>query len=238
MIRTVFFDLDGTLLPVDTDALIAAYLADLTRYMAPHVPPRDLVRHLLAATEAVIGNPDPGVTNADAFWAAFTPRVGLPRQVLEPVLDRFYAEEFPRLRRLVEGRQVAAPAVVQAVLDLGCEIVLATNPVFPRVAIAQRMAWAGVDRFPWRLVTALEDMHACKPQRAYYQEILDRLGRRPEECAMVGNDVEEDGAAAALGIAVYIATDHLVHRGEGPIPYPHGPLTDVPVWLAAGARGR
>ncbi len=57
----------------------------------------------------------------------------------------------------------------------GYKLVLATNPIFPGVAIRHRMRWAGIDDIPFRLVTTMEDMHFCKPNPKYYVEIVDML---------------------------------------------------------------
>jgi FMN phosphatase YigB (HAD superfamily) len=47
-------------------------------------------------------------------------------------------------------------------------------------------------------------MSYCKPKLEYYQAILNRLGHRPEECVMAGNDPISDMAASALGIHTFL----------------------------------
>jgi FMN phosphatase YigB (HAD superfamily) len=76
-------------------------------------------------------------------------------------------------------------------------------------------------------VTAFEDMHAAKPHLEYYQEILDRLGRRAEECIMVGDDWERDiTPAASIGIEVFWVT---VDCDPKPSALPHN------LWLGQGS---
>ena len=60
----------------------------------------------------------------------------------------------------------------------------------------------------------MERMHFCKPNPAYYQEILELLGAKAEECLMIGNDVEEDMVAATLGIKTRLVTDLLISRDQ------------------------
>lgn len=58
----------------------------------------------------------------------------------------------------------------------GYRLVLATNPVFPREAILERMRWAGVERAPWEIITTYEEYHFCKPNPNYFAEILAKMG--------------------------------------------------------------
>jgi len=60
-------------------------------------------------------------------------------------------------------------------------------------------------------ITAYENSTTCKPNPAYYAEILRKTGKRPQECLMVGNDATEDTAALEQGIGVYLVTDCLLN---------------------------
>jgi len=228
MLKTILFDLDGTLLPIDTDAFITGYMRHLAAHAGHLVPPKQLVEQVMASTMAMIENTDPGVTNAEVFAADFFPKVGRSQAELMPVFDEFYRTKFPLLRASCSGLPGLARQAVQTAVNRGFEIVLATNPLFPRVAIEERMRWIDILDMPWRLITAYEEMHACKPQPAYYKEVLELIGRRPEECLMAGNDVEEDGVAAQLGCDVYFVTDFLINRSGRPLPAGrHGKLADL-----------
>ncbi|HEY3364383.1 MAG TPA: HAD family hydrolase [Symbiobacteriaceae bacterium] len=226
MINTILFDLDGTLLPIDTDEFVRGYMKALAGHAGHLVPPQLLVQQVMASTHKMIENVDPNLTNAAVFAADFFPKVGRSEAELMPVFDSFYREKFPALKATCPGIPGIAREVVQAALDKGYEIVLATNPLFPRLAIEERMRWVGVEDMPWRLVTTYEDMCACKPRPQYYEEILRKIGRKPEECLMVGNDVDEDGIAGQLGLAVYIVTDHLIKRSDRPLPPNSGTLAE------------
>lgn len=217
MLKTILFDLDGTLLPIDTDTFTRHYMKALAAYVGHLIPPAHLVEQVLAATYEMIRNTEPTMTNAQVFARHFFPKVGKDEAEMMPTFEAFYLEKFPGLKAVCPGVPGLARRVVQAALDRGYEIVLATNPVFPMEAQQERMRWIEVGDLPWRLVTAYETMHACKPQPAYYREILERIGRRPEECLMVGNDVQEDGVAAKLGMDVFFVTDHLIDRDGQPL---------------------
>lgn len=229
MHKTILFDLDGTLLPMDTEEFLRHYLKAVAAYGSSLLPPDGLLAELMASTMIMVGNTDPTLTNEQVFAASFYPKFEQEAAELTPFFDRFYREEFPKLKVACPGTPGIARQVVQAVVDQGYEIVLATNPLFPRLAVEERMRWVGVDDLPWRLITTYEEMHATKPHAAYYQEILAKIGRAAEECLMVGNDVDEDGAAAQAGIKVLFVTDFLVNPSGRELPREHAcTLAELP----------
>ena len=99
--------------------------------------------------------------------------------------------------------QDGAREAVQTALELGLKVAIATNPIFPRSAIFERMRWAGIDDLPVHLVTTYEDMHAAKPNLAYFLETAERLGVSPAEALMVGDDRVLDMVAADVGMKTF-----------------------------------
>ena len=100
--------------------------------------------------------------------------------------------------------------------------------MYPAVATENRMRWAGYEPQDFELYTTYENFSHCKPNPAYYQDILNKLDLKPEECLMVGNDVTEDGAAKALGMDVFFLTDCLINKEEKDIDRePHGSFADL-----------
>ena len=205
MLKAILFDLDDTLLGNSMDTFVPAYFQALTRYMARLIPPERLVAELLRCTKAMEANDGTGPTNEECFATAFFPALGHDPDKLEPIFERFYAREFPKLRALTRTLPQARPLVEWA-FERGLQVVIATNPLFPRSPVEQRLEWAGVPvtEFDYALVTTYENMHATKAHPAYYSEILARLDRQPGECLMVGDDWGRDIApAASVGIPVY-----------------------------------
>lgn len=231
-LKTILFDLDGTLLPVNTDQFLRHYMRAIAAHASHLVDAQKLPDHIMTSTYAMIKNTDPAMTNAEVFARDFYPRVGRAEAELWPVIEAFYRESFPKLRHKFDSLPGAARQVVQTAVDQGYEIVLATNPLFPRIAIEERMRWIDVFDMPWRLVTTYEQMHACKPHPAYFQEILSIIGREPSECLMVGNDLDEDGVAAKVGMEVFFVTDYLDNgSGKELPPGRSGRLTQFAHWL-------
>jgi len=227
-VRVLLFDLDGTLLGLDIDAFVPVYFGALARRFEGILPASTLTEAVLAATWTMISDRDLSRSNEEVFWGDFLPRVGIAREKLDPLFNAFYRDDFTSLSHLATALPEARLVLERAVAK-GYTLVLATNPLFPRVAIRERMRWGRIDDFPFALVTAYEDMHACKPHPEYYQEILTRVGARPEECLMVGNDVQEDLAASLVGIRTFLVEGpYLRDKGEPRYrPDLRGTLTDL-----------
>ncbi len=233
-IKALLLDLDNTLLRNDMATFVPAYLSALADFMADYFPPDMLITHLMRATRAMMNDTDPSRTNLEAFDRVFFPALGRTRRELEPVFERFYATRFPQLRSLTRSDPIARPLVAWA-FEQGFRVAVATNPLFPRTAIEQRLEWAGVpsSEFPYHLITSYEDMHATKPHPAYYLEIAQRLDCRPEECLMVGDDWEMDILPALeIGMETYwIAQPEEEPRSEGRGPLGVGSLADFYHWI-------
>lgn len=210
MIQALLLDLDDTLLGNNVETFMRRYFGLLSAYARPLFDADTFLPHLIQATQAMIRNTDPGQTNAEVFWQAFEQLTGGRRAELEPFFSRFYETEFEQLRSSTVARPAAA-ALVRAATDESRAVVIATNPLFPAMAIEKRLEWAGIPttEYPYALVTAYENMHAAKPQPAYYREILSVIGCPPEQALMVGDDWRNDIApAAAVGLHTWwITTD-------------------------------
>ena len=112
--------------------------------------------------------------------------------------------------------------------------VLATNPLFPHTATENRMRWAGLKPEDFSFYTTYENSRYCKPNPKYYEEILQKLNLKPEECIMVGNDFGEDIVPTEkLGMQGFLLTDCLIHKGEQDISgYPQGSIAELKAYLA------
>ncbi len=208
-LKALLLDLDDTLLGNAMETFIPAYFQALTDFITEIQPPDRLIEQLVSATRTMDRNDGTGPTNEEVFSSAFFPALGAPREELAPRFERFYAEAFPALRSLTTPRP-SAPRIVEWAKQRELQVAIATNPMFPRTAIEQRMEWAGVgaERFSYDLITSYENSHATKSSSAYFREILDLLERRPEECLMVGDNWDWDVACAAeAGIPGYWIAD-------------------------------
>ncbi len=231
MIKTILFDLDGALLPMEQDDFLKAYMGGLARKMAPYgYEPQSLIKAIWTGTGAMVQN-DGKVPNMEAFWATFCAVLGRDARADEPIFEDFYCEEFQQVRQVC-GYTPMASQTIQQLKDQGYTLVLATNPLFPAIATHSRIRWAGLRPEDFALVTTYENSCRCKPNPGYYRDILDTLGLNPEECLMVGNDIGEDMIAQTLGMQVFLLTDHLINKDEEDITrYLHGSFPELMAYL-------
>ena len=221
-IKTILFDLDGTLLPMDQEEFTKAYFHLLAKKLAPRgYEPKALVDAIWAGTAAMVKN-DGRCSNEEAFWQRFTQIYGPKVQEDKPVFEEFYANEFQNARTAC-GFNPRAAETVAAIRSMGYQVALAINPIFPAVATESRIRWAGLEPADFTLYTTYENSTHCKPNPAYFRDVAESLHLAPESCLMVGNDALEDTAAAQVGMKVFLLTDCLINKdGRDISAYPQG----------------
>lgn len=227
MITTVFFDLDGTLFPMDQEKFVKSYLGRMAKKMAPHgYEPEMLVKSVWMGTGAMVNN-DGSATNETVFWNVFDQLFGRDTRVDEPLFEEFYRNEFQAVKDDCGFDPRAAEAIRQ-IKALGLRTVLATNPLFPPIATQSRVRWAGLKPEDFELITTYDNSSFCKPNLRYYEEILSKQGLSPAECVMVGNDVGEDMIAQKLGMKVFLLTDCIINKAGTDIDqFPHGSFPEL-----------
>lgn len=183
MITTILFDLDGTLLPMDTRRFAGAYFEALSAKTAGSgYEAGEFINGIVTGIKVMIDN-DGRRTNEEVFWDVLRERCKMERKELETFFVDFYQNEF------------------------AC-------------------------------YTTYENSCYCKPNIGYYEEVLGKLQVTPEECLMVGNDVDEDMVAEKIGMSVFLVTDCLLNRSGTDINrYPHGDYNDLRAYIESRERG-
>ncbi|HSG17587.1 MAG TPA: HAD family hydrolase [Anaerolineae bacterium] len=237
VLQAILFDLDDTLLGNDMNLFLQNYFPLLSAYARPIIEEERFLPELMHATQAMINNDDRSMTNRDVFWRVFCERNGWQREKVEPFLATFYEEQFGQLKTTTERRPVARE-LVRWCFERELKVVVATNPLFPRRAIEQRLSWAGIgiDEFPYDLVTAYENMHSAKPHSAYYHEILSAVNVEPNHALMVGDDWANDVVPAnRIGLYTYWIPPSSATAPDGDVkPNGQGQLEELFQQLQAG----
>jgi FMN phosphatase YigB (HAD superfamily) len=221
MLQGVLFDLDGTLLDVEIGAFLRRYFAALQATAAPRFPGVDLMPAILAST-AVMQRPHGDATNREVFFRDFEARTGIDLTERWGVFEEFYRDVFPTLGDDY-GPKPGARDAIQAARALGLKVAVATQPIFPMMAIEHRLRWAGLADIPFDAITTYEVMHACKPLPAYFLQTSAMIGCDAKSCLMVGDDQGADMPAAAVGMRTFYVGDE-----PGASAYYRGTLCELP----------
>lgn len=202
-IKAILFDLDGTLLEINLDMFVSQYLKLLAQSVAHLISPKKFIAKILKASKAVEES-NSQKSNEEVYENIFFPFEGHSREEIQPFFNKFYEKDFSKLRQYTR-RKPEARQVVQTAIDKGYDVVIATTPLLPTTAIKQRLEWAGVADFPYRLITTIENSYATKSvsHLLYYEQILERIGYPAEACLMVG-DEDKDLISARLGIHTFL----------------------------------
>lgn len=210
--NTILFDLDGTLLPMDVEEFTHRYFGLILQTMNEKgFDGKMILDAILSSTKAMILN-DGKKTNEEVFWENFTSLTNLSRDLMEPHFNDFYEHVFDQIDSHVQSENMKQ--AVNILKEKNYRMILSTNPLFPRIATLKRIQWAGLDPNDFDYITTYENSSACKPNLAYYEEIIDKLDLDIKECMMIGNDVQEDGILEKIGIPVYLVSDYLLNRNN------------------------
>ena len=232
MLKAVLFDLDGTLLPMDQSIFMKDYFGRLLRRLAPLGYTKELFLASMHAGIAAMVKNDGSRTGEEAYWDAYTSVSHTDLEKELPILENFYETEFDEVAAVC-GFTPKAAELVRSLKERGIRVILATNPLFPRIATQKRIHWAGLTPEDFEFYTTFEDIGFCKPNPAYYTEVLRRGGLDAADCVMVGNDVAEDMMAGAeAGLRGFLLTDCLINTPGADIEqYPHGSFEELEDYL-------
>lgn len=187
------------------ESFIPAYLHSLSEQLKTFVSPDLIPKLVLKGTDRMVENVDPTMTLEENFDQYFYPHIGVSKNVVIDKIHDFYQNEFPKLS--VHTNQIPqARSIIKQLLAENHEIIIATNPLFPKKAIDHRINWAnlGFSLNNYRYITNYEQFHFAKPRPEYLAEILGKIGWPEEPVAMIGNDWDLDiRPASMLGIPTF-----------------------------------
>lgn len=229
----ICLDLDNTLLKRQEAAYQAGVIGGLCRQLGCE-DTNACISALRKSINHLIQEDEPAHTLEQKFFDQFHRYLKCDKEIAEAAFYSFYDHVYDELAGYITSRQDAISFVAD-VIDSGFDVVIATNPIYPRAAIIQRLTWAGLEKFipEFSLITTIENFHFAKPSPAYYAEIMGKLGW-PENCqpVMVGDSLENDiEPAKKAGFSVFwlndqpgtIISDQKIAAGN---------FSDLSEWLA------
>ena len=232
--KAIFFDLDGTLLPMDTNEFLHSYFGQLGPFLASkgYSNVEELMAAILDGTKQAC-MPHEGTTNAEVFWSFFTGKTGLELASFEPLMEEFYTGAYNNIGAGLAQCTLSAQ-VLGVLANKGYPLYLTTMPLFPEIAVANRLQWVGLSADAFGFVTTYDNSYSVKPQLSYYARCLELAGLEGNDVLMVGNHTTEDLAACKLGCDAFLITDHLLNPDE--VDYSavkHGSMEDFLAFVEA-----
>ncbi|MGE5221355.1 MAG: DinB family protein [Omnitrophica WOR_2 bacterium] len=233
MTQTLLLDLDDTLLGNPMDTFVRVYTRALAKQFTAYVEPGKLIQCLLLATGKMAANQRPDRTMEEVFDAEFYPAIGVTKEEVAGTIEAFYRDVFPTFKDLTEYWPEAV-RLVEGAFERGYQVGIATNPLFPRSAIIQRLEWAGLspEKYPFILIPDYQTFHFAKPNPAYFAEWLAQAGWPEGPVIMVGDALDMDILSARqMGLSAYWIPRDGASPSAGPAPSATGKHADLLNWL-------
>lgn len=213
--NTILLDLDGTVLPLDMNLFMKLYFSEMEKAFNDLPDYGVMAKNILTATELTIKNTEK-IKNEEKFMNIYSKLIIGDLDEHKSRFDSFYDEGFLNVKEAVNENEWMQKSI-KMLKEKGYKLVIATNPIFPIKAIHHRIKWAGLEPEDFSYISSYETNHYCKPNLKFYEEVLEAIEKTPEECIMVGNDVQEDMIVNKLGIKTYLLNEHIINKTDEPI---------------------
>lgn len=208
MIKAVLFDLDGTLLPNEEKLFAEIYFYTLSkRFVSFGIKEKDFIEAMNYGAQKMIYN-DGSQTNESIFIKTLKERTGIDIDKLDEVITNYYENEYRETYKAL-GKDSDAVKCVKLCKQKGLKVILASNPLFPKIAYLNRACYNDLKEEYFDEITSYDLYHFAKPNPEYYKEILSRHNLDASEVIFFGNSPSQDIApATSIGIKSYLIHDH------------------------------
>ncbi len=200
--RTLLFDLDGTLVDMRSQTLrIHFTVRAFLRYRG--AIPVWKIPHTFKAAMHELQNNKTEKTNYEIFIDTLASQAKTDRTDIEKRTRLLISKDFAQLSNAF----IPIPGAYETLLlgkQLGYQVVLATNPVWPLDAIRMRINCGGLQAFEFDFISHSEIMTRAKPDPQYYEQLLEKLNISSDQCLMIGNDPRKDLPAREAGIRTFL----------------------------------
>ena len=226
MLKAVFFDLDGTLLPFNEDEFVKVYFGLLAKKLEPLGYEKEtLIKCLWSGVKAMMLN-DGSKSNEEVFWDYFASIYGEDKLKDKEIINSFYTNEFKQVKAICKDNPYIKD-IIEYCRENNLKVVLATNPIFPKAGTLTRMSFIGLKEEDFDFVTVYENSRVAKPNPKYYQWLLDKFHLKGEEVLMFGNNEYEDGIASTLGMNVCMVGEYVIKSDKLNIEIDYIDMKDI-----------
>ncbi|MCG3226578.1 MAG: HAD family hydrolase [Candidatus Heimdallarchaeota archaeon] len=205
------FDLDGTLINFDLQIFIKTYLGAASQSFIDLIPnPEIFYKELLSSTDVMEKANNPDTTALDDFLLDFCPKFEVNCDEIRNRFLQFYQKGFNAIKPLITQMD-GAILLLQDIKENypNAKVVLATNPVYPFIAIEKRMEWGAIPQKFFDLITHAENSNFCKLNDKYWFEILGKIDANPSSSLVIGNDGLRDMGAKKHGFKTFLVENAL-----------------------------
>lgn len=210
MIKNILFDLDGTLINTKQDRFNDTYYKRMLEKAIKLGYYNDNFMEVFSKGLLTMINNDGKKSNKKAFLDYVTSKTDIDEEKIVKLLDDFYDNEYNELNGYIEKISITNKAV-SLLKQKGYNLILATNPLFPKEAIVKRANWGGIDCDVFSYITSYENSSYAKPNVNYYMEILEKNNLDANETIMFGNDLVEDLAIEKINVPCYIIKNNMIN---------------------------
>ena len=226
MIKAVLFDLDGTIVPMPPDMWTEEMVKVSAGVGIKHgYEPRFFVGVVKQGVDAFDLNKTDKV-GIEFFKEIFKQNgINIHDKIYDSYEEAYNSAAFYNLKNKLHPLTADVKSGLEELKKRGLKIVLATNPIQSKSAMVQRLNWIGISEDYFDLITHYQNSTRTKATAEYYLEIINKLGIKPEEALMIGNDVCNDMSARSIGCSVNLVTDYLINKRNKDISrYPHSTI--------------
>jgi FMN phosphatase YigB (HAD superfamily) len=228
----LLFDLDGTLIDFDFREFIKVYLGAASQFFLDLIPnPEKFYQEIMKSTDVMETADNDDTTSLDDFLIDFCPKFEADCDKIKDRFLLFYQTEYEVVKPIITQME-GAPNLLMNIRKSFPEtiMVLATNPVFPFVAVKRRMEWGGIPEDVFDLITHAENSRYCKGNKKYWTEIVEKIGVKPQKSLMIGNDGFRDMVAKKYGFNTFLIETSMENKDlitEETYPDYNGSLEDL-----------
>lgn len=216
----LLIDLDGTLLQVKTHRARFKFVMLMIIWWLPYAPPWKTIRALKTLVTSMkhphtskgsnvschnrkrlSGDCDKIQSNYHRGLTSFVQTMNLAENEVEDLLAQSTAEIFKKLKKYFSPVNGAKEFMLWAREKY--TLFLVTNPVWPPEIVTMRLQWAGLDSSLFLSYTHSKRMSFCKADPEFFKEFLVQEKLNSNACLMIGDNPNEDGNAAQLGIRTF-----------------------------------